>query len=108
MYNYDRNIVLIAFRAANPDELNPSEKTLTDFDADLFDIYDETIKKKAEERGIPVNVFTRSMLAYFAARATVKTVPGRVTHACRYFDAVRPQPSMVTLGVGTAVAPDDA
>ena len=95
MYNYDRNIIVVAYRAANPDDLDPKEKTLTDFDADLFAIYDQEIRKQVEQLEILVNVFTRSMLAFFAARATVKALKRRVAHACAYFDSVRPQPSVV-------------
>lgn len=98
MYNYDRNIVIAAYRAANPDDLDPKEKTLTDFDADLFDTYDKEIRKQAQAQEIPLNVFTRSMLVFFATRATVKALTRRVAHACDYFDSVRPQPSVVASG----------
>lgn len=105
MFHYDRNMVVAAYRAEHPDDLNPKEKTLTDFDADLFSIYEDELRKQALERGIPFNGFTRSMLVFFASRSTAKTVKVQVRHACIYFDSVRPQPSAVIGPVGLGPAP---
>lgn len=99
MYNYDRNVVLLAYRCAHPDDLDPKEKTLTDYDKNFFDTYDREIQKQATPAQIPLNVFTRSMLAFFADASTGKAVATRVKHGCKYFDGVRPQSSAVVVAV---------
>ena len=93
MYNYDRNIVIAAYRVANPDQNDIKEKALTDFDAGLFQTYDPEVRRQAQAKQIPISVFTRSMLVFFASQSLLKSMPKRVAQACRVFDSVRPQPS---------------
>lgn len=93
MFNYDRNIVVAAYRVANQDESDVKEKALTDFDGSLFATYDAEVRKQAKANGIPISTFTRSMLVFFASQSRVKSLPKRVAQACRFFDSVRPQPS---------------
>ena len=104
MYKYDRNLALAAYRAEHPTRLDPKEATLLDFDNDLFDMYDAEIHKQAPGWGIKLDLFTRSMLVFFANQATAKKVETRVKHACDYFDSVRPQRQPSTLLVAS---PDD-
>lgn len=95
MLNYDRNIIIAAFRITNRDVIDIKEKALSDFDASLFEVFDQQVRKQAKENDIPISVFTRSMLVFFASTSTLKSLPKRVTQACRLFDSVRPQPSAV-------------
>jgi hypothetical protein len=88
--NYDRIDVAIAFRAEHPDDLNPSEATLTQHDAQLFARYDAQIHAEAPLHGIPLTVYNRSKLALFAQLSSKVSPRAQVRDACRYFDAVRP------------------
>lgn len=97
MYNYDRNLVLIAFRAINPRDRDPDESTLVEFDEQLFDDLDKEIRRQAPDRGIPLGPFTRSCLAVFAYLSEAKSDKTRVKHACEFFRAVRPQPPLAAL-----------
>lgn len=108
MYNYDRNMVVAAYRAEHPDDLDPKEKTLQDYDADLFARFDAELRKQAPGKGVPLDDFSRSMLVFFASRSDAKTVKTQVQHACRFFDSVRPQAATVTIATapaGTSEAP---
>ena len=91
MYSYDRNVVLAAFRTEHPDELDPREQTLLNFDADLFAKYDAEVVKQARELGIPLDTFSRSMLTFFALVASPQSVTKKVAHACSFYNSVRPQ-----------------
>ena len=73
MYNYDRNIVIAAYRVANPDQNDIKEKALTDFDAGLFETYDPEVRRQAQAKQIPISVFTRSMLVFFASQSLLKS-----------------------------------
>jgi hypothetical protein len=97
MYNYDRNIIVTAYRASHPDDLDPKERTLQQFDGDLFARFDAELRSQAPGMGIPVDDFSCSMLVFFASQSTAKTVRTQVSHACRYFDSVRPQRSVTTV-----------
>jgi hypothetical protein len=97
VYNYDRNIVIAAFRAEHPDQLDPKEQTLRDFDVALFRRYDAELRKQAPDKGIPLDVFSRSALVFFALQSTGKAVSTQVSHACKFFDSVRPQPFVSTI-----------
>lgn len=92
MFHYDRNLILAAYRATHPDNLEVEEETIEDFDADLFAEYDTTLRAKANEAGIPVNLFNLSMLLFFATQSGAKLVATRVRHAVRFFNSVQPQP----------------
>ncbi|MDE2887468.1 MAG: hypothetical protein OXR72_04580 [Gemmatimonadota bacterium] len=91
MYKFERNVVLMTYRAEHPGKLNPMEKTLKRFDKILAGKYLSQLKKQAPKKGIPLNRFTRSMLVFFANRSTAKKAKNRVKHACKYYNSVRPQ-----------------
>lgn len=108
MYNYDRNVVAAAYRAAHPDTLDAKEQTLVQFDADLYRMYDAEIRKGAGEALVPTDVFSRSWLVYYATRSTAKKVETRVRHAFAFYDSVRPRPStIVETPVMVTPTPDD-
>lgn len=92
MFNYDRNMVIAALRAAHPSILQVTDAKLREFDDNLFQFYDEELRKQAEEREIPINKFNLSMLVFFATRSTAQLVKTRVRHACTYFLSARPEP----------------
>jgi len=92
MLNYHRNMVLAAYRAAHPDNLEVEEETITDFDAELFEIYDARLRQQAGQANIPVNKFNLSMLVFFANQSGGQLVATRVRHAIRFFRSVQPQP----------------
>jgi hypothetical protein len=92
MFHYNRNMVLAAYRAAHPDNLEVEEETITDFDADLFAKYDEELRDQAAQGNIPITDFNLSMLVFFATRSGAKLVATRVRHAVRFFRSLQPQP----------------
>lgn len=92
MLHYHRNLVLAAYRAAHPDNLEVDEETITNFDEGLFAKYDPTLRDQAAAAGIPINDFNLSMLVFFATQSGAKLVATRVRHAVRFFSSVRPQP----------------
>jgi hypothetical protein len=89
---YQRNMILVTYRAEHPDNLKPTEGILDVYDADLAEEYDEEIKSQAAEKGITPNKFNRSMLVFFANQSDAASVPKRVEQACTYFLAVKPTP----------------
>lgn len=91
MYTLDRNTVVAAYRAKYPDDLDPKENTLLFYDRSLRDAYEAEITKQAEEAGVPLTPFTRSVLSLYASLSPAKLPATRVKHALKYFDAVRPQ-----------------
>lgn len=105
MYSYDRNMVLAAYRARHPDDLDPKETTLVAFDATLRDAYEREIEAQAEPAGVPLSVFNRSVLALYASMSRAKTPTTRVKHAIRFFNAVRPQSATVVAGTEPTVVP---
>jgi len=92
MLHYNRNLVLAAFRAAHPDDLEIDAQTITDFDTELFEMYDARLREQAAQSNIPVNKFNLSMLAFFAHQSGGQLVATRVRHAIRFFHSVEPQP----------------
>jgi len=92
MPNYNRSLILAAYRAAHPDNLEVEAETITDFDAELFEIYDAALREQAAEANVPINNFNLSMLVFFANQSGGKLVATRVRHAIRFFRSVRPQP----------------
>ena len=92
MLHYIRNVVLAAYRAARPDNLEVEEETITAFDEDLFETYDEELRLQAQDNNIPATEFNLSMLVFFAARSSAKLVRTRARHAARFFLSVQPQP----------------
>jgi hypothetical protein len=85
-------MVLAAYRAVHPDNLEVEEGTIRNFDADLFARYDEELRVQAAQGNIPINDFNLSMLVLFATRSGAKLVATRVRHAVRFFRSVHPQP----------------
>lgn len=92
MPHYNRNMVLAAYRAAHPDNLEVEEETITEFDADLFTMYDERVREQAAQQNIPTTKFNRSVLVFFATRSEAALAQTRVRHAIRFFLSVQPQP----------------
>lgn len=92
MFNYNRNMVLAAYRSAHPDNLVVDEKTITDFDADLFTRYETELKAQATQAAIPINDFNRSMLVFFATQSGAVTAKTQIRHAVKFFLSVKPLP----------------
>lgn len=92
MGTYHRNMVLATYRAEHPERLEPTESTLTEYEENLAETYDEEIRSQAPERGIDPNKLNRSMLVFFANQSTAKRTAKRVEHACTFFLAVTPVP----------------
>lgn len=92
MLNYNRNLVLAAYRAAHPDNLEIEAETITDFDTDLFEMYDARFREQATQANIPINKFNLSMLVFFAHQSGGQLVATRVRHAIKFFRSVQPQP----------------
>jgi len=90
--HYIRNMVLAAFRAAHPDNLEADEATIIDFDEDLFETFDGELRSQAQNNNIPTTKFNLSMLVFFAAQSSAQLVKTRVRHAVRFFLSVQPQP----------------
>lgn len=91
MYTLDRNMVVAAYRAKYPDDLDPKENTLLFYDQSLREAYEAEIVKQAGKAGVPLTRFTRSVLSLYASLSPAKMPATRVKHALKYFDAVRPQ-----------------
>lgn len=90
MHNYDRNIILMAYRAAHPSDLQPSSAVLRQFDQALHDRYDDELRLQAQEEGIGNDRLSLSLLVFFASQSGASTVKARVARGCRYFLAVEP------------------
>ena len=90
--HYQLNIVLMAFRCAFAEDLQPNAERLIDFDDQLFSRYDAEVKKQAVGHGIPDTLFNRSILVFFANCSSAKQTAARVRQACTYFDSVHPVP----------------
>jgi len=89
--HYDRNWVLAAYRAEHQNRRNPSAQILEEYDQTLFDRYEDQIQKQAEAT-IPLNLFNRSVLMYFASRADVVAAATQVRHAYEFFRNTQPTP----------------
>lgn len=92
MPTYDRNMVLAAYRAEHPDNLEPKPSTLETFDENLRKMYEDLLQEQAPKHGIEPTKFNRSMLVFFAAQSSASKASTRVGHACTYFLAVNPVP----------------
>jgi hypothetical protein len=90
--NYIPHIVDMAFRAQHPDDLQPAQQDLDDFDADLFTVFDAEVTAQAADNNIPGTLFNRSILVFFAVCSKAKLTKTKVRHACTYFLAVQPTP----------------
>ena len=90
--HYLRNMVLAAFRAAHPDEVEPTPNMIDDYDQTLFELFEDELAVQAAENGVDFNDFNRSMLVYFADRSTSPGIDGQVEDAFVYFLKVVPIP----------------
>ena len=89
--NYQRNWVLAAYRAEHQARRNPSTQILERFDQTLFDTYDEELRIQ-EDPDIPLNLFNRSILVYFANRSEGAAPATKVKHAYEFFRNTSPVP----------------
>jgi hypothetical protein len=89
--NYQRNWVLAAYRAEHPSQRNPTTQILDRFDQTLFNRFDQELQRQADP-AIPLNLFNRSILVYFANRSEAETPATRVKHAYEFFRNTMPTP----------------
>jgi len=89
--NYLRNWVLAAYRAEHPQRRNPTQQILDDFDQLLFSKYDQELHNQSDS-SIPLDLFNRSILVYFATRSEAVTATTKVKHAYEFFRNTRPIP----------------
>ena len=92
MFHYDRNIVIMAYRAAHPSRREVDEARLEQFDQTLHSLYDAEVTRRADDEGILLDFSLRSMVVYFADRSDAKMISTRVGHALAYFQYARPRP----------------
>jgi len=92
MFNYIRSIVAAAFRVKHPDNLQPTEQQLRNFDNFLFTTYDGEINAQAAAAGISLDPFASSTLAFYADQSTKTTAAHRVADACTFYLAAHPHP----------------
>jgi hypothetical protein len=88
---YQRNWVLAAYRAEHDNRRNPSAQALDDFDQTLFETFENEIQKQADV-SIPLNLFNRSILMYFASRSDTVAPATQVRHAYEFFRNTQPAP----------------
>ena len=88
MFNYDRNVALMAYRAEQ--KRRPSEADLESYDQALFDKLDEQIIDQMGDKGIEDTLFNRSMIVFFASRSKAQAAKTRVKFGIRYFESVNP------------------
>lgn len=89
--NYQRNWVLAAYRAEHPSRRDPTPEILNRFDQTLFNRFEQEIQRQAVP-AIPLDLFNRSILAYFANRSEATAPATRVRHAYEFFRNTRPTP----------------
>lgn len=89
--NYLRNWVLAAYRAEHEKRRSPTTEILEKFDETLFEKYDQELHDQAEP-AIPLNLFNRSVLVYFATRSKAETTATKVKHAYEFFRNTTPTP----------------
>lgn len=89
--NYQRNWVLAAYRAEHPSQRNPTTQILNRFDQTLFNRFNQELQMQADP-AIPLNLFNRSILVYFANRSEAETPATRVKHAYEFFRNTMPTP----------------
>jgi len=89
--NYQRNWILAAYRAEHEKRRNPTKQTLDNFDQTLFDEYDQELHNQSDPT-IPLDLFNRSVLVYFAARSEAATTTTKVKHAYEFFRNTTPTP----------------
>ncbi len=90
MFNYDRNVALMAYRAEHPQKRRPSEADLESYDQALFARLDAEITNQMAAKGIADTPFNRSMIAFFASRSKAQAAKTRVKFGVRYFESVIP------------------
>jgi hypothetical protein len=89
--NYQRNWVLAAYRAEHEKRRNPTQQILESFDQTLFDKYEQELQSQSDP-AIPLNLFNRSILVYFATRSEAATPLTKVKHAYEFFRNTDPTP----------------
>lgn len=90
--NYDRNVILMTFRALRQ-PLNPGQDRLEKLDEDLHETLDKPIKAKAAAESIDTaNNFNMSMLIFFAAMSNSDDPTTKAEAACKYFKNTKPVP----------------
>jgi len=91
---YHRNMVLATLRALHPDKIEVTEEVIEKFDETLKNRFDEEMRKQVAEKEnkIDPNKFNLSMLVFFSAQSTAKTVVTQVKHGCKFFKSTNPLP----------------
>lgn len=89
--NYQRNWVLAAYRAEHEKRRDPTAQILENFDQTLFDTYEQELQDQSDP-AIPLNLFNRSILVYFATRSGATTPATQVKHAYEFFRNTGPTP----------------
>jgi hypothetical protein len=89
--NYQRNWILAAYRAEREKRRDPSEETLESFDQALFDEYEQELQSQRDP-AIPLSLFNRSILVYFATRSEAMAPQTRIKHAYEFFRNTLPEP----------------
>jgi hypothetical protein len=89
--NYLQNWVLAAYRAEHEKRRNPTKQILDKFDETLFDKYDQELHGQGDPT-IPLTLFNRSVLVYFATRSEAMATSTKVKHAYEFFRNTMPTP----------------
>ena len=89
--HYDRNMIIIAFRALHPTTLNPGEEKLKKLDEDLRKSLNEALLKKADKFSIEITDFSLSMLMFFATMSKATDSMSKAEAACKYFLSTKPE-----------------
>jgi hypothetical protein len=100
--HYDRNFVLLAYRAQHPNQLEPADTVLDNFDETLRVRYDSELTSQMTSAGIIDSVFNRAILMFFATCSPAAGFQTKVRHAVKFFQQVKPTetvpPPVVTDG----------
>lgn len=67
-------------KVEHPSRRNPTAEILDRFDQTLFNRFDQELQNQADPT-IPLNLFNRSILVYFANRSDATAPATRVRHA---------------------------
>lgn len=90
--NYERNVVLMTYRAANESKRDPTAAQLNKFDQDMHNFFQAEIDVQAAAAGIPMDDFSKSMLMFFARQSEAVTAKTQVKHAVQYYQNTKPVP----------------
>ena len=90
--NYDRNVILMTFRALRQ-PLDPGKERLEKLDKDLHATLDGPVKQKAAQEDIDTTSnFNLSMLIFFAAMSKSDDPATKAEAAVKYFKSTKPVP----------------